>query len=72
MNVYDPREPANVRAELGPTAPSRAELYSLARECRELLQIATEITLPGPRIDVDRARRLIAEVHAKLGGISPP
>lgn len=66
MSADDPR------AELGPTAPSRAEMYALARECRDLLQIATEITLPGPRIDVDRARRIIVECGAKLAGVTSP
>lgn len=53
--------------ELGPTMPSAAVLYTRARKARELMQIVTEIALPGPRQDVARAERLIAEARAVLG-----
>lgn len=63
---------SDFRSETGPVLPNRSQLYMQAREAKELLQIVTEITLPGPRADVPRAIQIMNEVRAKLGPPSPP
>jgi hypothetical protein len=50
-----------VFAELGPSVPSAASVYARARKAREALQIACEVSARGPRQDVPRALKLIAE-----------
>lgn len=54
--------------DIGPAAPSRGKVHSMAREVLALAQIAVEASMQGPRCDVRRAERKLGEIRAMLGG----
>ncbi len=60
--------PVGLQAEIGPEPmESRAQLYALGRELNQLSQIVMDLSTDGPRQDLPRARRKLAEIKAKLG-----
>lgn len=54
-------------ADLGPTAPARGSVYSMARKVREEVQIAMELAIDGPRCDVPRAMQHLDRARSILG-----
>ena len=60
--------PVNAHADIGPEPmESRAQIYALGRELSQLGQIVMDLSTDGPRQDLHRARRKLAEIKAKLG-----
>lgn len=60
--------PVSAQAEIGPEPmESRAQLYALGRELSQLGQIVMDLSNDGPKQDLHRARRKLAEIKAKLG-----
>lgn len=53
--------------DLGPSGPSRVQVYARANRAYRLLAMAIDLSLPGHREDVRRALRLIDEARAILG-----
>jgi len=54
--------------DIGPAAPSRGQVYAMAREIEAMAKIAVELSAPGPRADAARAQRQLDRMRAVLGG----
>lgn len=54
-------------AELDPSTPSRFDVYAKAYRLRALAELACELTIAGPRCDVQRALAKLDAMRAELG-----
>lgn len=53
--------------DIGPTAPARWRVHTIAREIEALARVALECSTAGPRCDVPRALGQLDRMRAILG-----
>ena len=59
-------------SDLGPTAPSRMEVYRTANELEHLARLARELSSAGPKADLPRAVATLQRARVLLGASAMP
>jgi hypothetical protein len=58
----------SIQSDIGPTGPGRWQVYAKAKQLRALAELATELSVSGPRQDLPRALAMFDRMRAVLGG----